>query len=115
MPPWQRTYLTACAAVIGFSLLYVACDYAGWPRLTYFPYERSWAFVAYTASPVPANYVGTILWGCAGALGAGALMWAGLALARRPWPARRLQLVGGWAVAGFVYGGLYFTWNLWPF
>lgn len=115
MPGWQRSYLTACCAMIGFALAYVLCDYAAWPRLTYFPYEHAWAFVDRSASPVPSNYVGTILWGLGGALTGGAGAFLLLGLARRPWPARWLRLAGGWALAGFVYAGMYFTWGLWPF
>jgi hypothetical protein len=115
VPAWQRTYLTACAGIIGFALAYVLCDYAEWPRLTYFPYERTWAFVTRSPSPVPANYVGTILWGMGGALVGSGCAYLLLGLGRRGWPDRWLRLAGGWAVAAFLYAGLYFTWNLWPF
>ena len=115
MPPWQRFYLTVCCAVIGFVLAYVLCDYAGWPRLTYFPYEREWRFVAGYPGAIPMAYVGTWLWGLGGAVAGAIAGDLGGRLWRRPLPSRWSQLMGAWALAAFVYGGLYFTWNLWPF
>ena len=115
MPPWQRTYLAVCGGVIGFALAYVLCDYAAWPRLTYFPLERTWQLVTPSTDPVPMGYVGMILWGVGGAVCAGLGGFALLGLTRRPWPDRWLRLAGAWAVTAFAYAGLYYTWNLWPF
>jgi len=115
MPSWQRTYLVVCSGVIGFCLAYVLCDFSGWPRLTYFPYEREWRFVAGPAGDVPMSYIGIILWGAGGAIVGAVLAYVASRLARRPMSDRWLTLWGGWAVAAFVYAGLYYTWNLWPF
>lgn len=115
MPTWQRTYLAACAAVIGYCLAYTASDYGRWPRLTYYPYEREWQFVSNPANPIPMQYLGTLLWGLGGALLAAALVWLATLAVRREASARVLHLAGGWALIGFVYAGAYFTWNLWPF
>ncbi|WP_428266959.1 hypothetical protein [Haliangium sp.] len=115
MPSWQRIYLSACSAVIGFCLLYVICDYAAWPRLTYFQYEHTWQFVVRAPSRVPSNYVGMLLWGASGGLVAGLGGYLLLGLSPRAWPDRWLRLAGGWALAAFAYAGLYYTWNLWPF
>ncbi len=115
MPTWQRIYIVAQSAVIGFALAYVACDFAAWPRLTYFPYERSWAFIAGYPGPVPSNYVGTILWGVGGAITAAALAFPITLLIARPLHERWLRLLGAWSLTAFIYAGLYYTWNLWPF
>lgn len=115
MPAWQRTYFIACSAFIGFAIAYVLCDYGAWPKLTYFPYERVWAVVPPPPGEAPMGYVGMLLWGTGGglvgaALAALATRWRSRAVAQR-W----LVLIGAWALAAFVYGGLYFTWSLWPF
>jgi len=67
MPRWQRVYLAACAAVIGFAFTYVLSDFTALPRLTYYPVERAWRVVPYAESPVPMNYYGMIAWGLGGA------------------------------------------------
>lgn len=115
MPGWQRIYITVCSAVTGFALAYVLCDYSGWPRLTYFPYQRDWRLVAGPPGAAPMGYVGTILWGLGGALCGGAVAYAACRLVRRSIPDRWLRLAGAWTLTAFVYAGLYYTWNLWPF
>ena len=112
---WQRDHVTICSAIIGFALAYVLCDYAGWPRLTYFPYEREWRFVSGYPGEIPMAYVGNFLWGCGGAISGALLGRVACRLWRRPLPPTVAHLTGAWALAAFVYGGLYFTWNLWPF
>lgn len=115
MPTWQRAYFIACAAVIGWCLAYVLSDFAGWPSLTYFQYERAWRLVEGRPGFLPSNYVGTVLWGVGGAVVAGLLTWLGSRFVRRELPRRHLMLAGAWALTAFAMGGLYFTWNLWPF
>lgn len=115
MPAWQRAYLTLCVATIGFAFAYVLCDYAGWPRLTYFPYEREWRFVSGYPGAVPMAYVGTLLWGIGGGLVGALSGYLGSRLWNRPLGPDWTRLIGAWSLAAFAYGGLYFTWNLWPF
>ena len=108
-------YFGTCAGVVGFSLAYLLCDYGGWPRLTYFPYEGGWGTTSGWPGAIPMNYVGTFLWGLAGALVLAAATVCGCALWRREAPERWLLLAGAWAVSSAGLTGLYFTWNLWPF
>lgn len=115
MPGWQRTYVAVCSAIIGYALAYVLCDYGGWSRLVYFPYERSLRWMAGPTGSIPMPYVGMILWGLGGALAAGALALIGCRVLGRPLTDRWLRLFGAWALAAFAYAGLYHTWNLWPF
>ena len=115
MPGWQRVYVAACSGVIGFCLGYVLCDFGAWPRLTYFPYEGQWSLVAGPPGPIPMAYVGTIVWGLAGSALAAAAAYGACRMLRRPISDRWLHLWGAWALASFFYGGLYYTWNLWPF
>ena len=115
MPNFQRVFLLACAGVIGYALAYVLCDFAAWPRLTYFPDEGGWRFTTRLPGGVPMNYVGTVLWG----VGGGAVAVAAAAVATRvfdrPAPAVLLRLAGAWAVTAAGFAGAYFLWNLWPF
>lgn len=115
MPRWQRVYLAICCAIIGFVLAYILCDYSAWPRLTYFPYEREWHLISGYAGDIPMALVGMVLWGVGGAVCAALL--ALIVCARRSQPVSDtwLRLFGAWALAAFAYGGMYFTWNLWPF
>jgi hypothetical protein len=115
VPRWQLVYSAAMTAVIGWVLAYALADWAGWPRLTYFPYERDWQLVSGAAGPVPITYVGMVLWGVGGSLCGAAIAALACRLWRRPLPPRVLPLLGLWAVTAFLYGGTYFMWNLWPF
>lgn len=115
MPTWQRTYLVTCAAIIGFCLAYTLSDYGRWPRLTYFPYEREWKMLATPPGTLPMQYVGTFLWGLGGSAVAAAITWLATTLRTTKLSDRALRLAGGWAIVAFIYGGAYFTWNLWPF
>ena len=115
MATWQRVYLIACSAVIGYTLAYALSIYAGWPVLTYFPYERSWQMVTAPPGPVPSNYVGIVLWGLGGAAVGGFGAWAVSRWIRREVSTRWLHLFGGWALTGFALAGAFFMWNLWPF
>ena len=114
MPRWQRAYVCGTCAVIGFALAYALCDFGGWPRLSYLPYEGAWTFSP-PSDLVSMTYVGTFLWGVGGALvaagvGAGAtLVW------KRPLPAAGFGLLAAWAMTAFLLAGLYYTWNIWPF
>ncbi len=115
MPRWQRAYLAACFAAMGFCVAYVLCDYAEWPRLTYDQYGRSWELVDGRVVGLPSNYVGTVLWGLGGAAVGGAAGWVVGTVRRRALSNAALSLVGAWTVSAFIYGGLYYTWSLWPF
>lgn len=111
----EQRFVTLCAAVIGGCLAYVACDFGGWPRLTYDPHSRAWAFVDGVIAGAPMPYVGMLLWGAAGFLVSGAVV----AVAMR-WRGKRpsggtLALAAAWSMTAFVGAALYFMWNLWPF
>ena len=115
MPRWQRAYLCATCAIIGFALAYTLSDYGGWARLHYLPYEDGWQLTPIVVGKLGMNYLGTFLWGIGGAIvGAGA--GAGFALAwNRPLPKPAFGLFVAWAMTAFLLGGFYFTWNIWPF
>jgi len=115
MPSWQRRLVVVCAGVIGFCLLYAACDYAEWPRVAYLPMDRSWSVVSGSGGPLAITYPGTVLWGLGGAvLGAG-LVWLATVFTRRELASRWLDLARAWAIAAFLFAGAYFTWKEWPF
>ena len=115
MPRWQRIYLAACGGTIGYALAYVICDFAAWPRATYFPREHAWRFVGRVDDPAPMAYYGMLLWGlCGGVIGA-ALVLLATRFARAELSRRWLHLAGAWAITGVALAGAYFTWNLWPF
>lgn len=115
MPRWQRAYFAVCTAIAGFAIAYVMCDYAQWPRLTYFPVEREWRFVAGYPGRVPMAYVGTVLWGVGGAMLGAASAWIATRFIDRELSRRWTNLFGAWALAAFAYAGVYYTWSLWPF
>ncbi len=115
MPSWQRSYLAACCAVIGFCVAYALSVYGGWPKATYFPYENAWEFHSTPPGSVPSNYLGIVLWGLAGAVVCAGLAWLVTQFIKRDLPPRWLQLFGGWALTSFFLAGAFFTWNLWPF
>lgn len=113
MPRWQRGYIIAACAIIGFAFAYAACDWGQWPKLVYLPITGE-----LTMSPpsgaITIAYWGTLLWGVGGAA-CGAL--AGVLLVRivhRPWPDRVLGLFGAWAITAILLAGGYYTWSLWP-
>lgn len=114
MPRWQRVYVIGCAAAVGYCLLYTACDFGAWPRLTYFQVERTWQFTAATRSPLPSNYLGTVLWGVIGGAAAAAAAWAACRMRKTPIDQRWVNLWGGWAMTAFGFGCAYYLWNLWP-
>lgn len=115
MPAWQRIYLAACCAVIGFACAYSLAEYGGWRRMAYDPIERSLYLGAPPLGQLPLGFWGLIAWGVGGALvGAAAAFLAGRAL-RRPLGERWLRLVGAWALTAAALAGLFQTWNLWPF
>ena len=115
MPPWQRRFVIICAGVIGFCLAYATCDYAELPRLAYLPMDHSWTVVSGSAGPAASGYLGTVLWGVAGAALATGLTAAATHLVRRELSARAIDLARAWAVAAFLFAGSYFTWKEWPF
>jgi hypothetical protein len=115
VPTWQRAYLAACVAVIGFAAAYSICEYAGWPRLAYEPIERTLYLARPPLGKLPLGFLGLVAWGFSGAaVGAAAALLAARAL-RRPLSPRALSLVGGWALTAAALTGLFQTWNLWPF
>ena len=115
MPSWQRTYVAACCAVIGFALAYALCDYAGWSRAIYSPLEGR---VRMDRPPIGAEevgYLGLVAWGTGAALVSGLLAWGAARTIDRPLSARGLRLLGGWAITAVILAGAFHTWNLWPF
>jgi hypothetical protein len=112
MPTWQRVYISACAAVIGYALGYSLCVYGAWPKLTYFPYHHRWELLDNPPNPVPMNYLGLVTWGGASAALVAALVWFAAHWVRRPIPTTILRLAGAWALTAFALAGLFFTWNL---
>jgi hypothetical protein len=101
--------------MIGFALAYTLCDFGGWPRLNYLPYEGKWTLATVVVDRVAMNYVGTFLWGIGGAI-IGAGVGAGAALVwNRPLPRVAFGLLAAWTMTAFVLAGSYFTWNVWPF
>jgi hypothetical protein len=115
VPRWQRVYLVACAAVIGFALAVVLCQFAGWPRYTYHPYRRTGAWLPPGGSQVTSTYLGVVAWGVIGALVAGVAALAGSGFARAPLSTRALSLVGGWALTAVALAAGFALWMLWPF
>jgi hypothetical protein len=115
MPIWQRIYITACSAVIGYMFGYALCVYGEWPKATYSPYDGSWQVLDLPPDPMMSNYVGIVLWGASGAAVAAAVVWIATGRFRRELPRRWLHLFGMWALSAFVLTGAFFTWNLWPF
>lgn len=115
MPTWQRAYLAATSAIIGYTLGYALSVFGEWPKATYAPYERTWQLHDTPPTPVEMPYVGIVLWGIGGALVAAVGAIAVTRFVRRELPARWLLLFGAWALTGFLLAGTFFTWNLWPF
>ena len=66
-PRWQTVQVIACAAVIGWTMAYVLCDWSGWPRYTFDPYDGAWLWTRGPTPRVPINYMGGLLWGAGGA------------------------------------------------
>jgi len=114
VPGWQRRYLTACAAVIGFALGYWSCHFGGWRRAVYDPWAHEWRITA-TPGPDDMVYLGTVLWGAAGAAIAATVVWLACRRAGRELGPRWNLLAAAWALTAFGFTGLYYTWNLWPF
>jgi hypothetical protein len=112
MPRWQRAYVIATCAIIGGAFAYAACDWGQWPRLAYLPLREHFASTPVTG--VAMLYPGMVAWGVGGTLTGGAVGAALCRIVPRPWPARTLQLFGGWAITAILLAGLYFTWSLWP-
>jgi hypothetical protein len=115
VPTWQRIYLAACCAVIGFGAAYALCEYGAWPRLAYDPVAGSLYVARPPLGQVPIGFFGLVAWGVGGAAvaGGGALLAA--AALRRPIGDRWLRLLGAWALTVAALCGLFETWNLWPF
>jgi hypothetical protein len=115
VPGWQRTYLAACAAVIGFAMAYTLCEYALWPRLIYAPVERDWFMGRPPVGREEVGYLGLVLWGLGGAAVGWLGMMVGTRLVGRPVGRRLLRLAGGWALTAVFLAGAFYTWSLWPF
>ena len=115
MPLWQRIYLAACCAVIGFAFAYSLAEYAGWARVAYDPIERTIYLARPPLGRLPLGYLGLVAWGAGGALVGAAAASITAALLRRPLGERWMRLMGGWALTAAALGGMFQTWNLWPF
>jgi hypothetical protein len=108
-----RSYFAACAALIGFAILYALPIYARLPNTFYDPVARRW-HVAVTLGPIPMGYFGQIAWGLSGALiAAGIALAISSGRARAP-SERAFALWGAWALSAAVIVIGYFTWNNWP-
>lgn len=113
MPVWQRAYVIAACALIGGSFAYTACDWGGWPRLTYHPLTGELS-MRDTVGAITINYLGVIAWGLGGAAVGAVVGWVLCVVARKPWSERALHLFGAWAITGILLAGSYYTWNLFP-
>jgi hypothetical protein len=113
MPRWQRAYVIAMCAVIGGAFAYAACDWAQWPRLTYYPLTGALAMEA-RAGAITINYLGVFAWGVGGAAVGAIAGWLLSTITRKPWRVQTLQVFGAWAITAVVLTGMYYTWNLWP-
>jgi hypothetical protein len=60
-------------------------------------------------------YLGLVLWGLFVGIIAAALAALVCRWRDRELSVTALRLWGGWGLTAFFFGGLYFTWNLWPF
>lgn len=108
-----RIYFAACAALIGFALVYTLPVYARLPRSFYDPVNRRWFFAA-NATPIPMGYIGQIVWGVAGALiAAGATLALTARMQKEP-SERAWALGAAWALTAIAIIIGYFTWNNWP-
>ena len=115
VPRWQRTYLIACCAVIGFAVASSLSEYAQWPRVVIAPVAGEARLDRPPIARLELGYVGLVLWGAGGAVvggGAAALL---AALRPRPLNDRALRILGGWALTAVALAGAFFTWSLWPF
>jgi hypothetical protein len=111
--PAARAYFIACAALIGFTLLYTLPVYAQLPRTFYDPVARRWQWAA-NLGPIPMGYVGQIIWGVAGALVAGGVAGLIVSRLRREPSERAYGLWAAWTLTAIAIVGAYFTWNNWP-
>jgi hypothetical protein len=113
MPRWQRAYIIATCAIIGFAFAYAACDWGQWPKLVYLPVPAAFTF-APPSQAITISYWGILAWGAGGAA-SGAITGVILVrIASRPWPDRVLRLFGAWAITAILVTGFYYTWNAWP-
>jgi hypothetical protein len=115
VPHWQRTYVVACCAVIGFAVAYSLCEYALWPRLVIAPVAGEVRLDRPPIARLELGYVGLVLWGAGGALVGGGAAAVAVTFRSRPLGDRALRILGGWALTAAVLTGGFFTWSLWPF
>src|SRR3954468_17516476 len=66
MPRWQRGYIIATCAIIGFAFAYAACDWGQWPKLVYLPITGELTMSPPTGA-ISIVYWGSLLWGLGGA------------------------------------------------
>jgi hypothetical protein len=113
MPRWQRAYIIATCAIIGFAFAYAACDWGQWTKLVYLPTTGE-----LTLAPPPGAitipYWGMLAWGAGGAATGAVIAVILVRIAARPWPDRVLGLFGAWAITAILLAGSYYTWSLWP-
>lgn len=108
----HRAYLIAMCALIGAAFGYAACNWGGWPRLTYLPLTGEVALSS--TQPLAITYIGNVLWGLGGFVVGGGVGAVLCQVLPRRWHARALLLFGAWAITAIVLAGMYFTWSLWP-
>jgi hypothetical protein len=111
MPRWQRAHLAACAAIVGFAIVYFLADYAHLPRPIFAPGDGTWRWAS-RATGLAMGYYGQ--WGeasLAGALAGGATYLISAAR-KSPVRERTLALAFAWAATAFVIAAGWFTWQL---
>jgi hypothetical protein len=114
-PRWQIVYAMVACGLIGGFAAYGLCDALAWPRLTYFPYDGTWAMRAGAPPPGAMGYYGVVLWGLGGGVVGAAIGAIGARAWRRPLPSAAITLLGAWALAAGALTALYYVWSLAPF
>ncbi|MBP6631832.1 MAG: hypothetical protein KA297_20505 [Kofleriaceae bacterium] len=111
----RRHLLVAAAACVGFCLGLTLCDYGGWPRVIYQPYQHTWSIGAEPPPGVAMLFFGTLLWALAAAVLAAMVTAVCLRGWRRPIASRVVWLATAWAGTALLLAAGYFLWSLFPF